>query len=209
MRHHMNAEHHRRHGWEARLAAKMAAFEMQGPRGGRHGPFGGDWFVSGEGPRGGRRARVFDGGELRLVLLKLIAERPRHGYDLIREIETLTAGAYVPSPGVVYPTLTLLDEMGLIAEQQSEGAKKRFAATDGGEQHLADRADEVAGLMSRLRGLAEHRERVDAAPIRRAMGNLRMALGHAFSSGEVPQERLHEVAALIDELTQKVERLKS
>ena len=50
--------------------------------------------------------RMFDGGELRLVLLKLIADEPRHGYDLIREIEELTGGAYAPSPGVVYPTLT-------------------------------------------------------------------------------------------------------
>ncbi len=181
---------------------------MQGPRGGRRGPFGGDWFVSSEQPRGGRRARMFDGSELRLVLLKLIAERARHGYDLIREIEAMTAGAYVPSPGLVYPTLTLLDEMGLIAEQQSVGAKKRFAITDEGVQHLTERAEEVAALMERLRELAAHRERVDAAPIRRAMGNLKVALSHTFASGEVQQERLHEVAAMIDELAQKIERLK-
>ncbi|WP_019514844.1 PadR family transcriptional regulator [Sphingomonas sp. Mn802worker] len=209
MKHHMNDCGRRWHGWEARLAAKMAGFEMQGPRGGRHGPFGGDWFARGEEPRGGRRARMFDGSELRLVLLKLIAERPRHGYDVIREIEALTAGAYVPSPGVVYPTLTLLDEMGLIAEQQSDGAKKRFAATDEGVQHLEERAEEIAALMNRLRELAAHRERVDAAPIRRAMGNLKVALGHTFATGEVSQDRMHEVAAMIDELAQKVERLKS
>jgi len=208
MRHHMNEYGRHRHGWEARLAAKMTSFAMQGPRGGRRGPFGGDWFVSGEEPRGARRARMFDGSEMRLVLLKLIAERARHGYDLIREIEALTAGAYVPSPGVVYPTLTLLDEMGLIAEQQSDGAKKRFAITDEGVQHLAERAEEVAALMNRLRELAAHRERVDAAPIRRAMGNLKVALGQSFASGEVQQERLHEVAAMIDELAQKIERLK-
>ena len=64
----------------------------------------------GERPGGGRQRRMFDGGELRLVLLKLIADSPRHGYDLIRAIEELTGGAYAPSPGVVYPTITLLDE---------------------------------------------------------------------------------------------------
>jgi DNA-binding PadR family transcriptional regulator len=150
---------------------------------------------------------VFDGSELRLVLLHLIAERARHGYDLIREIEALTAGAYAPSPGVVYPTLTLLDDMNLIAEQQSDGAKKRFATTDDGRTHLAERAEEVAALMARLRGLGEHRERVDAAPIRRAMGNLKVALGHSLGAGEASHERLHEIAAMIDDLAQKVERL--
>ena len=70
-------------------------------------------------------------------MLKLIADAPRHGYDLIREIEGLTGGGYAPSPGVVYPTLSMLDEMGLIEEQQSEGAKKRFAASDEGRAHLA------------------------------------------------------------------------
>jgi DNA-binding PadR family transcriptional regulator len=156
---------------------------------------------------GGRRARMFDGGELRLVLLKLIADAPRHGYDLIREIEALTAGAYAPSPGVVYPTLTLLDEMGLIEEQQSEGAKKRFAATNAGRAHLSDHAEQVAAMIARLHALGAQRERVDAAPIRRAMGNLKVALGATFAREEVSRERMHEVAAMIDELAQRVERL--
>ena len=75
---------------------------------GRHG-FGRDG-EHGEG-RGGRR-RVFELGESQLVLLKLIADQPRHGYDLIRAIEEMTDGAYAPSPGVVYPTLTMLQDMG-------------------------------------------------------------------------------------------------
>ena len=65
--------------------------------------------------------RMFESGELRLVLLKLIAEQPRHGYDLIRAIEEMTGGEYAPSPGVVYPTLTLLQDMGLIEEAAGEG----------------------------------------------------------------------------------------
>ena len=89
----------------------------------------------GGGPRGDRR-RMFEGGELRLVLLKLIADEPRHGYELIKAIEDLTEGEYAPSPGVVYPTLTMLDDMGFIAQQQSEGAKKAFAITDAGTAEL-------------------------------------------------------------------------
>ncbi|HIV77729.1 MAG TPA: PadR family transcriptional regulator [Candidatus Sphingomonas excrementigallinarum] len=156
----------------------------------------------------GRSRRMFDGGELRLVLLKLIADAPRHGYDLIREIEAMTGGTYAPSPGVIYPTITLLDEMGFIEEQRSEGAKKRFAATDPGRTHLSENAEQVEALLARLRALGEHRQRVDAAPIRRAMGGLKMAVTERFASGDAPPDMVHQVAAMIDELAQKVERLK-
>lgn len=151
---------------------------------------------------------MFDGGELRLVLLKLIADEPRHGYDLIREIEAMTGGAYAPSPGVIYPTITLLDEMGFIEEQRSEGAKKRFAVTEAGRAHLTENADQVEALFARLQALGEHRQRTDAAPIRRAMSGLKMAVVERFGGGDASQEMIHEVAAMIDELAQKVERLK-
>ena len=102
-----------------------------GPRGGsfRRGPFEFSWSMEGEprgfGGRGGRR-RLFDGYELKLLLLALLADNPAHGYDLIRQIEERTGGGYAPSPGVVYPTLTLLDEMDLIEEVKEEGARRRF-----------------------------------------------------------------------------------
>lgn len=151
---------------------------------------------------------MFDGSELRLVLLQLIADEPRHGYDLIRAIEAMTGGAYAPSPGVIYPTITLLDEMGFIQEQHSQGAKKRFAATDQGRARLAEHQEQVDMLIARLRALAERRERVDAAPIRRAMGGLKMAVMERLGGGNAPPAMVHEVAAMIDELAQKVERLK-
>lgn len=209
MRHHHGiGGHSHRHGCHNYFGPADQEGLFLGPRGGRQGPFGGDWYVFGERPGRGRRERMFDGSELRLVLLKLIADQPRHGYDLIREIEALTEGAYAPSPGVIYPTITLLDEMGLIEEQQSGGTKKRFAATGTGHAHLEENAEQVEALFARLRALGEHRGRVDSAPIRRAMGNLRVALGERFGRSEVSQDTLHEVAALIDELAQKVERMK-
>ncbi len=184
-----------------------------GPRGdghrhgGRdHGPEHAAWKQGG-GPRG-RGRRLFDGGELKLVMLKLIADAPRHGYDLIREIEGLTGGGYAPSPGVVYPTLSMLDEMGLIEEQQSEGAKKRFAASDEGRAHLAENAAVVDGLFARLAAVGAESERTDGAPIRRAMGNLRQVLQHRLMREDVNEDTLHEVAALLDEAAQKIERLK-
>jgi len=154
-----------------------------------------------------RRGRMFDGGELRLILLKLIADTPRHGYDLIREIETMTGGAYAPSPGVVYPTLTLLDDMGLIEESKAEGAKKQFAATDAGRAHLEERAEEVEALFERLKELGEARNRTEATSVRRAIHNLRHVLGVKLAQGTISKEQLHQIVALIDEAAQKIERL--
>lgn len=164
---------------------------------------GGGW---GEG-RGGGRRRLFDGGELKLVLLKLISDQPRHGYDLIRAIEELTGGAYAPSPGVVYPTITMLQDMGLVEEAKAEGARKAYMITPEGTAHLAERAAEVAALFERLAEVGAWRERTDGGPVRRAMGNLKMVLQHRLGRGEADAETLHQVAAIIDEAAQRIERL--
>ena len=175
---------------------------------GHHGRGFGRGFGGGrEGREGGRSRRMFDGGELRLVLLRLIADEPRHGYDLIREIETLTGGAYAPSPGVVYPTLTMLDEMDLIEATASEGAKKAFAITDAGKAELDANAELVDTLIARLTAIGEERGKTDARSIRRAMGNLREVLVDRLNTGEVGEETLHQIVALIDEAAQKIERL--
>lgn len=177
-----------------------------GPRGGRHGFGRGDWRGPEEG-RGGRRRRVFDSNELRLVLLKLIADQPRHGYELIRAIEDLTGGFYVPSPGVVYPTLTLLQDMGQIEEAASDGARKAFAATADGSAQLAAKKEEIEALFARLAELATQRERGDGGPIRRAMQNLKMVLISRLDGGDAKTETLHQVAAILDDAAQKIERL--
>lgn len=180
-----------------------------GPRGRRQwGPFTVEWDVRGEGQGGGRgRRRMFQGDQLRLVLLKLIEEAPRHGYDLIREIEERTGGAYAPSPGVVYPTLTMLADMDLIAEQASDDAKKIFAITTAGQAHLTEREEEVEALMEMLAEIGTMRSRSHGSPVRRAMGNLRQVLQHRLGDVEIGQETLHAVADLIDEAARKIERL--
>ncbi len=180
-----------------------------GGRGFGHGfghGFGGRRGGGGRGERGERR-RMFDSGELRLVLLKLIADEPRHGYDLIRQIEELTGGAYAPSPGVIYPTLTMLDDMGQIEAQQSEGAKKLFAITDAGRAELAANTETVDAAMARLTAVGEETQRTDSASIRRAMGNLRQVLLDRLSDRDLDKAALHDIVALIDEAAQKIERL--
>lgn len=170
--------------------------------------FAARWEEAQHGRGGGRRRRVFDGGELRLVLLKLIADGPRHGYDLIREVEALSGGAYAPSPGVVYPTLTLLGDMGLIEEQRTDGAKKRFAATAEGRAHLAERQEDVEALFARLAALGAQQQRFEGGPVVRAMRNLRHAVANRIDRGDLSDDTLHDAAALIDEVAQKIERLK-
>lgn len=155
----------------------------------------------------GRRQRMFDSGELRLVLLKLIADEPRHGYELIRRIEELTGGAYAPSPGVIYPTLTLLDDMGLIEAQQSEGAKKLFAITDAGTAELEANKESAERLIARLADIGEERQRTDSASVRRAMGNLKAVLMNRLGERDLKDATLHDIVALIDEAAQKIERL--
>ena len=189
-----------------------AVMAMRGGRGwqGNWGPFHFDFGDSGwsGGRRGRRSRRMFEGGELRLVLLKLIADEPRHGYDLIRAIEELTGGEYAPSPGVVYPTLTLLQDMGMIEEAAGEGARKPFQATDEGRKHLDERSDEVEALFERLSDLAPD-ERPTAGPaIGRAVKNLMTALSHRVGRDGLDEELLHEIAAILDEAAQRIERIK-
>lgn len=196
----MRSSHHHHH------RSEEAHRHHLGRRG--HGRPGHGWHGDSAEGRGGRsRRRVFDSGELRLVLLKLIADEPRHGYELIRAIEELTGGSYVPSPGMVYPTLTMLDEMGHIAEAKSEGARKSFTVTPDGIAHLAERKTEVDALFARLAELAGLQERTDSAPVRRAMGNLREALINRLGRDGVEKQTVHDAVAIIDEAAQKIERL--
>jgi DNA-binding PadR family transcriptional regulator len=193
--HHHHGRGHGHHDWHA----------MRGGRFGRGG-FEFAWSMDGERGERGRR-RLFDGGELRLVLLRLIGDQPRHGYDLIRAIEERTGGAYAPSPGVVYPTLTMLADMGQIEEQASEGNRKLFAVTAEGQKTLDEKAEEIAALMARLDELGEMRERSEGSSIRRAVHNLRAVLRNKILQEEAEAETIHEIVALIDDLARKIERL--
>lgn len=175
---------------------------------GSWGPFHFDIDDEGFGRRGRRARRMFESGELRLVLLKLIADEPRHGYDLIRAIEELTGGEYAPSPGVVYPTLTLLQDMALIEEAPGEGARKPFQITDEGRKHLEERSEDVDALFSRLEELKPREGSMAGPAIGRAVKNLMTALRHRIGREGLGDELLHEIAAILDEAAQRIERVK-
>ncbi|MCC2976357.1 PadR family transcriptional regulator [Sphingomonas sp. PL-96] len=205
----MHHHHSHRHGLRGGGCGPHGGFgrgrPFAGPFGGR--PFDG-WSRDGEerGGRGGRR-RLFDGGDLRLVLLALIEQQPRHGYDLIREIKERTGGVYAPSPGVVYPTLTLLADMALVEEQAEDGARKAYAITQAGIAHLDEQRELVEALLARLTAVGSMTARTSGGPVKRAMGNLRTVLGQRLGGEEVAPETLHAVAAILDEAAQRIERL--
>jgi len=190
-----------------------ALFAMGGGRGWK-GSFGPFHFDFDDGPPGGwqrgrrSRRRMFESGELRLVLLKLIAEEPRHGYDLIRAIEDMTGGEYAPSPGVVYPTLTLLQDMALIEESKDKSARKPFQITPEGREYLEERGEEADELIERLKELAPEPRSETGPAIGRAVKNLMTALSHRIGRDGLDEDLLHEIAAILDEAAQRIERVK-
>jgi DNA-binding PadR family transcriptional regulator len=120
---------------------ERAAWHFAG-RGGGHG----GWGRGGRGGRGGfggnafRVGKMFADGDLRIIVLALLADGPRHGYDIIKVLEEKSSGIYSPSPGVVYPTLTYLEEVGYVSAA-SEGNKKVYAITETGRAHLEENRD--------------------------------------------------------------------
>jgi DNA-binding PadR family transcriptional regulator len=107
---------------------------------GRHGGRGGRGFGGGFGGRAFRVGKMIADGDLRVVVLALLGDAPRHGYDIIKALEERSQGIYSPSPGVVYPTLTYLEEVGYVSAS-SEGNKKVYAITDSGRAYLEENRD--------------------------------------------------------------------
>ncbi|MER9403370.1 PadR family transcriptional regulator [Mesorhizobium caraganae] len=160
---------HRHHPFGER--AERAFLHMAGKFGGKFGGRGGGGFGPfGHGGRGGgrggpgdmfRAGRMLADGDLKLITLSLLAEAPRHGYDIIKALEERTSGIYSPSPGVVYPTLTFLEEAGYAASA-ADGNKKVFSITEAGQAHLAENREMIDGVLEHLerfgRKMAKARE---------------------------------------------------
>ncbi|HZY66977.1 MAG TPA: PadR family transcriptional regulator [Devosia sp.] len=127
-----------------------------GPGGGRGG--WGDWGGFGDNFRIGR---MLASGDLRLVALYLIEQQPRHGYDLIKAIEEKTGGIYVPSPGVIYPALTFLEEAGYVTST-AEGNKRLYTITEEGKAHLSDNRHAVESTLAHLGRVGEQVNRARA-----------------------------------------------
>ena len=113
---------------------------------------GGHGRGRGWGPRGPRRRRgpMFESGDMKYVILRLLRDKPRHGYEIIKELEERFGGVYTPSPGTVYPTLQLLEDQGLVRGVETEG-RKVYHITPEGEAFLEEHRDTVDDILSRVR----------------------------------------------------------
>jgi DNA-binding PadR family transcriptional regulator len=156
--------------------------------------------------RGGRRGtRLFDYGELRLLVLALIAEAPAHGYELIKTIEERFGGSYTPSPGVIYPTLSWLEDMGYASVKQ-DGGRKSYVITEEGTAFLAENKAAADALFERGGDEGQGR-RGRSIQVMRAMHNLKTALRLRLASGSVDEPAIDAITAAIDEAAQKIGKI--
>ncbi len=128
------------------------------------------WGWGGSARRGGRR-RWFESGDMKYVILKLLKDKPRHGYEVMKELEERMHGCYTPSPGTVYPTLQWLEDEGLVVAKDVEG-KKVYEITDQGRAFLEDHRDVVDDIFDRVREAVERTVGGSMAEVNRAMKDL-------------------------------------
>jgi DNA-binding PadR family transcriptional regulator len=166
--------------------------------GGRHGHRHGGGF-------GGRESRVFDSGELKLVILAMIAEKPRHGYELMKDLGERVGGEYTPSPGVIYPTLTLLEEMGFATQTTDANNRKLYAVTPEGEKFLADNKPQADAIFARLDERTEASSPKGMGSLFRAMMNLRASVKLRVRSAT--PEQIQQIVDALDAAAKTIERL--
>lgn len=174
--------------------------ECRGGRGeGRHG--GGGGFG------GGRRQRFFGHGELRLVVLDILSRNASHGYELIKEIENMTQGNYSPSPGVIYPTLDLLQDQGLITIQEEDGGRKKIAITGEGSHVLAENKEVLEQVQAKLKlRMVGHELRKDPQ-MKRALENFKAVLNLKVNQSELSDAQLKQIVGVIDRAALEISQL--
>ena len=198
----------RRHGW-----ADPANHGQPGQGWGRHGQKG---FARGFGfggrggfgrGFGGGRERLFDAGDVKLAILKLLSEQPSYGYQLIKTMEQRLGGGYTPSAGVIYPTLTMLEEEGLVAVSSTEGSKKVYALTPEGVQHLAANSERVAELFQRLEHTGEQFRRGRSPELMKAFMNLRSAVMARVARQSASPQLIQKIADALNQAAKSIDEL--
>jgi DNA-binding PadR family transcriptional regulator len=161
----------------------------------------------GAGPRGGR---IFGHGGLRFVLLQLIADKPSHGYELIKSIEDRLGGAYSPSPGTVYPTLTLMEEQGYLSMEEADaGGRKRYRITAAGSAFLEENRTTADAMLARMQGGVDGAGPRGGRPpqVTRAIENLKLAMRMRLSREALTPEQANAFAAVLDHAAQQLEQI--
>ena len=164
---------------------------------------GGPMGRGGFGRGGGGGGRRFGPGDLRLILLSMIEEKQRHGYELIKDLELKFGGAYAPSPGSVYPTLTLLEELGHIRSSTSEGNKRLFEITEEGRRYLHENEAMLTSVRKRME-MAARAATGDMPPddVLHAMHTLKASL--LFHRGGWSEEEIERVRRIIETAAEEI-----
>jgi DNA-binding PadR family transcriptional regulator len=176
----------------------------------RHG--GSERGFGGRGPGGfGRgfgegRGRMFDAGDIKLVILRLLAEQPSYGYQLIKTMEQRLAGGYTPSPGVIYPTLTMLEEEGL-ASSSTDNNKKIYSLTKEGTDFLESHKERIGELFERLEQTGRGFERGRSPEIMKAFMNLRSAVMARVSRESTKPEQIIKITEAINAAAKAIDEL--
>jgi len=137
------------------------------------------------------------------VILSLISEAPRHGYEIIKLIEERLGGAYAPSPGVVYPMLTMMEEMGQ-ATVQVDGTRKLYAITEEGSRVLAENKAATDAIFERMKAAGAGQQAERRPQIMRAIENLRMVL--RMKSASLTEDQANRVTDILDAAAKEIER---
>ncbi len=152
---------------------------------------------------------MFEQGDLKFVILRLLDEKPRHGYDVIKELEERSGGRYVPSPGTVYPTLTLLEDMGYASAVVEDGGKKVYSITDEGRKYLADNRSTVDDVFERLAQVGASIFGEQMRPAHEAMASLGKAYMHITMHRTADPEYVKKVVEIVQRATGELEGLVS
>jgi DNA-binding PadR family transcriptional regulator len=174
-----------------------------------HGGFGRHRGEGVPGERGGgrgREGRLFEHGDLRLVIIALLSEKPRYGYDIIKDLEDRVGGGYSPSPGVVYPTLTLLEEMGHATVSEERAGRKLYTLSPEGLAYLEANRAAVNAVLARL-DAGRAARRGPPSPVVRALENLNVAVRLRLKGQDATPEQIRTIADAIDAAARTVEEV--
>ncbi|MEQ1311076.1 PadR family transcriptional regulator [Acinetobacter sp. XH1639] len=155
--------------------------------------------------RSGRRGRLFESGRMKLLVLHLIQQNPKHGYEIMKEISDLVGDGYIPSAGTIYPTLTSLEEMNYISLLDAE--RKQYQVTEYGETYLKDQKEMLTALLEKLRIRREIHNNDQLIEIHRAMENLKTALRLKLNIADLQQEQIYQITEKIDQAAIAIGRL--
>lgn len=153
-----------------------------------------------------RREKLFDAHEIRLLIVYFLSQNSAHGYELIKSIEALAKGEYVPSPGIIYPNLTLLEEMGAIQAAESQTGKKAWQLTEEGKASLEQQSNDVAAILKRLESLGVLGGNRRIPEVQRAIHNFKVALNSKLANSDIPQETLYKIIDTLDQAAKDIER---